>query len=137
MRPTGMNRRPRHALPIAVILVSGLVVTACGKADKAATPESLPPSTIQPITRAAVLDADGQTVTTVIPVGGCQKGQLTGTETEATVELALTLTNHQRTGEVCAANIKLEHVSFKLRAPLDSRTVIDKATGKPLPVTKQ
>lgn len=137
MRPTGMNRRPHHVLAIAIILVSGLAVTACGKADKTTTPKSTPSSTIQPITRAAVLGADGQTITTVIPVGGCQKGQLTGTETEAAVELALTLTTHQKTGEVCAANIKLEHVSFKLPTPLDNRTVMDKATGEPLPVTKQ
>ncbi|MGP9017686.1 hypothetical protein ACT1U9_04655 [Streptomyces sp. BR1] len=137
MRPTGMNRCPRHALAIAIILVSGLAVTACGKADKVATPESTTPSTIQPITRDAVLDADGQTITTVIPVGGCQKGQLTGTESEAAVELTLTLTTHQKAGEVCAANIRLEHVSFKLRAPLHNRTVVDKATGKPLSITKK
>ncbi|MEU3374283.1 hypothetical protein ABZ734_28040 [Streptomyces sp. NPDC006660] len=136
MRPTGMNRRPRPAIALAALLVSSLALTACGKSTKVATPESTPSSTHQPITRAAVLAPDGQTITTVIPVGGCQKGQLTGAESKTTVTLSLSLTTHQKAGEVCAADIKLDHVSFKLQAPLDNRTVMDGATGKPLSVTK-
>ncbi|MER0450067.1 hypothetical protein ABR738_36935 [Streptomyces sp. Edi4] len=137
MRPTGMNRRPRPAITLAVALVSGLVVTACGKSTKVTTPESTPSSTTQPISRGALLAPDGKTITTVIPVGGCQKGQLTGTESQTTVTLSLSLTTHQKAGEVCAANIRLDHVSYKLQAPLSNRTILDHATRKPLPVTKQ
>ncbi|MEV6726210.1 hypothetical protein AB0M94_35375 [Streptomyces xanthochromogenes] len=137
MRPTGMNRRPRPAIALAVVLVSGLVLTACGKSTRVTTPESTPSSTIQPISRGAVLAPDGETITTVIPVGGCQKGRLTGTESQSTVTLSLSLTTHQKAGEVCAANIRLDHVSYKLQAPLSNRMVLDNATGKPLTVTKQ
>ncbi|GGU26375.1 hypothetical protein [Streptomyces violascens] len=136
MRPTGVNRCPRPAAALAVIVVTSLALTACGSVDRAATPESPPSAAIQPITRVVVLASDGQTVTTVIPVGGCQKGQLTGAETGTTVQLRLSLAAHQKSGEVCAAYIKLDHVSYKLRTSLDNRTIMDEATGKPLSISK-
>ncbi|MEU2790020.1 hypothetical protein [Streptomyces sp. NPDC007100] len=81
-------------------------------------------------------DADGRKLTTVVPVGGCQHADFTASETEQAVTLTLTLTRRQQKGEVCTANVKLEHVHTELRTPLGQRKAIDAATGKPVAVTK-
>jgi hypothetical protein len=119
-----------------LILSLGGLATACGTATESTTPEATPSTALQPITRGASLGADGQTITTVIPVGGCQRGKLTGAETARVITLALSLTTHEKANEVCAANVKLVPVSFKLRSPLDHRKAVDKATGKPVIIRK-
>lgn len=137
MRPSDMNRRSRRVLAMVFLSLSGLA-TACGTASEstATSPEATPSTTLQPITRGVSLGTDGQTITTVIPVGGCQKGKLTGAETASQITLALSLTTHEKANEVCSADVKLVHVSFKLPAPLDHRKVVDKATGKPVSIHK-
>ncbi|MGW6832106.1 hypothetical protein ACWGCI_01560 [Streptomyces sp. NPDC054949] len=136
MRHTGMNPRSLHARAILATLLGACVLCACGQAGQAGIPESGPSSTSQPITRPTVISADGRTLTTGIPIGGCQKGRLSGTESDTTVSLTLTLTTHEKKGEACAANIGLEPVSFTLQKPLDTRKVVDQATGNPLTITK-
>ncbi len=136
MRHTGMNPRSLHARAILATLLGVFVLGGCGQASRAGIPESGPSSTSQPIRRPTVISADGRTLTTDIPIGGCQKGRLSGTETDTEVLLTLTLTSHEKEGEVCAANVGLEPASFTLRKPLETRKVVDQATGNPLTITK-
>ncbi|MFD8978913.1 hypothetical protein [Streptomyces sp. NPDC059564] len=136
MRHTGMNPRSLRARATLAALVGAFALGGCGQAGQGGIPESGPSSASQPITKATTISADGRTLTTVIPVGGCQKGRLSGTETDTAVSLTLTLTTDEKKGEACTANIRLEPVSFTLEKPLDARKVVDRATGNPLPITQ-
>ncbi|MFF7359102.1 hypothetical protein ACFZA1_41935 [Streptomyces filipinensis] len=137
MHLTSMNTRSRLIPGAASAFLAGFVLTACGNAAGSASPHTSPSSTVQPITREVTLEANGRTMTTVIPVGGCQKGQLSGSEGDSAVTLELSLTTHQTPNQACAANIKLDHVSYTLRTALGDRKVIDKATGKPIKIVKR
>ncbi|MFF3430419.1 hypothetical protein [Streptomyces sp. NPDC002602] len=133
---TGMNPRSLHARATLAALLGAFALGGCGQAERAGIPESGRSSTSQPITRPTVISADSRTLTTDVPIGGCQEGRLSGTETDTMVSLTLTLTTHEKEGEACAANIGLEPVSFTLRKPLDEREVVDQATGNPLTITE-
>lgn len=76
MRHTGMNPRSLRARATLTALVGTVALGGC----------------------ATTIGADGRTLTTVVPVGGCQQGKLSGTETDTTVSLALTLTTVEKTG---------------------------------------
>ncbi|MFH8218571.1 hypothetical protein ACH4C2_05195 [Streptomyces sp. NPDC018057] len=73
----------------------------------------------------------------MIPVDGCQRGQLSGTEDDSAVTLELSLATHQAANHACAANVKLAPVSYTLRTALGDRKVIDKATGRPIKIAKK
>ncbi|GHB53174.1 hypothetical protein GCM10010347_23960 [Streptomyces cirratus] len=96
---------------------------ACGSAPRA-----------QPVTRAVHLGQDGRAVTTALSVGGCQTGQLTGSESGTTITVRLSIRTREKPGAVCTADIRLEPVSLTLRSPLGNRKAIDAATGRTLRV---
>ncbi|MEU6479866.1 hypothetical protein ABZ858_23860 [Streptomyces sp. NPDC047017] len=134
MHLTDMNAGPRHAAAATLALLTGVALAACGSAADTMGPETPHFATAQSITRAVVLGPDSRTITTVIAVGGCQEGRLTGSEADSKVTLVLSLITREPAGQVCAADVGLDRVSYRLRTPLGDREVIDKATGKPLEV---
>ncbi|MFH9425156.1 hypothetical protein [Streptomyces sp. NPDC017529] len=130
-------KRPksRTLAAAAVTLSAGLLITACGQ-ETPAYGKAAPSANSRPLSRPVTADADGRKLTTVVPVGGCQHAGFSASETEKSVTLSLTLTRRQQKGEVCTANVKLEHVHTELRRPLGQREIIDAATGEPVAVTK-
>ncbi|THA52975.1 hypothetical protein [Streptomyces sp. A1136] len=126
-----MSRPPRPRPVLSAVLIGGLALAGCGKASQAAAGPSLVPA---PTTRALAptvyLGRNGRTLTTVVPVGGCQEGRLTGGVSGTSVTLSLSITKREKPGTVCAADIRSERVSLTLRSPLGGRKLIDAATGR-------
>ncbi|MCQ4083739.1 hypothetical protein NGB36_24880 [Streptomyces sp. RB6PN25] len=99
-------------------------------------PTGGPKTSKQPINQPVTLAAQDRTVTAKAVVGGCRTAKLVSQETLTAVTLTVVVTNNQKPGEMCSTLAKIVPVQTTLKAPLDSRKLIDGATGKQLPAPK-
>ncbi|MDF2258213.1 hypothetical protein [Streptantibioticus ferralitis] len=91
----------------------------------------------QPITKQVTVASDGRTLHTEAVRGGCETVALQAKESASDVTLTVQVTKHQKVGQMCPDIAQLTTVSTTLKAPLDSRKLLDGATGKQLPAAKR
>ncbi len=150
MRHTHMNGR-LLALAAAAAIAATAALTGCGTktVSPAAGPASVNPSASQapsaapgqpkdqPITKQVTVASDGRTLRTEVVRGGCETVTLRAGEAASDVTLTVQVAKHQKPGQMCPDIAQLTQVSTVLKAPLDSRKLVDGATGKQLPAAKK
>ncbi|MCQ4043894.1 hypothetical protein ACFOSC_23725 [Streptantibioticus rubrisoli] len=148
-----MNRR-LLALAAAAAVAATAALTGCG--SKTVSPAAAPPSAStsgshapsaapggaaqpkdQPISKPVTVASDGRTLHTEAVRGGCETVALKASEAASQVTLTVQVTKHQKLGQMCPDIAQLTQVSTTLKAPLDSRKLVDGANGKQLPAAKR
>lgn len=144
-----MNRR-LLALAATAALAAAATLTGCGtttgtssqppKVSVAPTnpspsaSQSAPGGTVakQAISKPVTVTGGGRTVQVDAIGGGCKTVRLVDQESAADVTLTVEVTTHHKPGQMCPDIAKDIKVSATLKAPVDSRKVLDGSTGKQL-----